>query len=56
MQKGLEELGIEAASAELQYLPNSYVDLEEAQANEVLELIERLESDDDVQNVYHNLR
>jgi YebC/PmpR family DNA-binding regulatory protein len=56
MQKGLEELGIEPASAELQYIPNSFVDLEESQANEVLELIERLESDDDVQNVYHNLR
>lgn len=56
MQKGLEELGIEAATAELQYVPTSFVDLDEAQASDVLELIDRLESDDDVQNVYHNLR
>ena len=56
MQKGLEEMGIEPTSVELQYVPNTFVDLDEAQANEVLELVERLEGDEDVQNVYHNLR
>lgn len=56
MQKGLEELGIEAANVELQYIPNTYVDLTEEQAQEVLDLIDRLEGDDDVQTVYHNLR
>lgn len=55
MQKKLEDLGI-IANAELQYVPNSYVDLTEEQAQEVLDLVERLEGDDDVQNVYHNLR
>lgn len=55
MQKQLEDLGI-IANAELQYIPNSYVDLSEEQAQEVLDLVERLEGDDDVQNVYHNLR
>jgi YebC/PmpR family DNA-binding regulatory protein len=55
MQKQLEDLGI-IANAELQYVPNSYVDLTEEQAQEVLDLVERLEGDDDVQNVYHNLR
>jgi transcriptional/translational regulatory protein YebC/TACO1 len=56
MQKALEELKIEVKNADLQYIPNSYVDLTEEQAQEVLDLIERLEGDDDVQNVYHNLR
>ena len=56
MQKGLEEMGIEPTSVELQYVPNTFVDLDETQANEVLELVERLEGDEDVQNVYHNLR
>jgi len=56
MQKQLEDMGIATSNAELQYLPHSYVDLDEAQAQEVLDLIERLEGDDDVQNVYHNLR
>ena len=56
LQKGLEEMGIEPTSVELQYVPNTFVDLDETQANEVLELVERLEADEDVQNVYHNLR
>ena len=56
MQKGLEDLGIDATSAELQYLANTWVDLEPDQAKEVLDLIDRLEGDDDVQAVHHNLR
>lgn len=56
MQKQLEDIGIATINAELQYIPNSYVDLNEEQAQEILDLIERLEGDDDVQNVYHNLR
>jgi transcriptional/translational regulatory protein YebC/TACO1 len=30
-------------------------DLSEDQANEVLELVDRIEQDDDVQKVFHNL-
>ncbi len=56
MQKALEDMNIEVSNAELQYIPGSYVDLNEDQAKEVLDLIERLEGDDDVQNVYHNLQ
>jgi YebC/PmpR family DNA-binding regulatory protein len=56
MQKALEDMKIEVVNAELQFIPNSYVDLDEAQAQEVLDLVERLEGDDDVQNVYTNLR
>lgn len=56
MQKGLEDLGIEVNTAELQYIPTTYVDLNEEQAKEVLDLIDRLEGDDDVQTVYSNLR
>lgn len=53
--KGLEELNIEALSQELQWLPQVPKELTEEQVDEVLELIDRLEQDDDVQNVYHNL-
>lgn len=56
MQKALEDKGIAFKSAELQYIPNTYVDLGEEEAKEVLELIEKLEADDDVQNVFHNLK
>lgn len=56
MQKALEERKIDVLSAEVQRIPNSFVELSEAQENEVLELIEKLEADDDIQNVYHNLK
>ena len=56
MQSLLEELGVETESAELQYIPVSLVDLTEEQAEEVLDLVDRLEGDEDVQNVYHNLK
>ena len=54
--ESLEDLKIEIANAELQYIPSTFVDLPEDQAKDVLDLIERLEGDDDVQNVYHNLQ
>lgn len=56
MASGLESLKIEPKNAELQYIPNSYVDLNPEQAQEVLDLVDRLEGDEDVQNVYHNLK
>jgi YebC/PmpR family DNA-binding regulatory protein len=55
MQKFLESKHLEAKSSELQYIPATTKELSEAQQDEVLKLIEVLESDDDVQNVYHNL-
>ena len=55
MQKALEEKGIEVITAELQRIPTMYKELSEEQTDEVLELIDKLEQDDDVQNVYHNL-
>ena len=55
MQKFLESKNIEAKSSELHYIPNTAKELPEDQQDEVLKLIEVLESDDDVQNVYHNL-
>ena len=42
-------------SAELEYIPLNLVHLPEDQATEVLELVDRLEQDDDVQKVFHNL-
>lgn len=57
MQKGLEDMKIEVVSAELQRIPNTFAEgLTEAQEEEVLELIEKIEADDDVQHVFHNLK
>ena len=55
MQKFLESRGLEAKSATLQYLPSATKELSEEHQDEVLKLVEAMEADDDVQNVYHNL-
>lgn len=55
MQKFLESKNLEAKSSELQYVPATTKELSEEHQDEVLKLVEALESDDDVQNVYHNL-
>lgn len=55
MQKFLESRHLDAKSSELQYIPTTTKELTEAEQDEVLKLIELLEADDDVQNVYHNL-
>jgi YebC/PmpR family DNA-binding regulatory protein len=55
LQKALEDRGITPLSAESEYIPLTPVELPEAQATEVLSLVDRLEQDDDVQKVFHNL-
>ena len=56
MQKALEERNIVVTSAEVQRLPTVFKELPETDEEPVLELIEKLEEDDDVQAVYHNLK
>lgn len=55
MQKGLEEKGLAVISSEVQRIPTTTKELSDEQIDEVLKLIEKLEEDDDVQNVYHNM-
>jgi YebC/PmpR family DNA-binding regulatory protein len=55
MQKALEAKGLNIVSAELQRLPTSTVELIEEEKQQVEKLIEKLEEDDDVQNVYSNM-
>jgi len=55
MQEALEKRGIHPLSATHEYICTTPVELPEAQATEVLELIDTLEQNDDVQNVYHSL-
>ena len=55
VSKKLEELGVETESQGLQRIPTTSTALEVEDAKKVLRLVERLEEDDDVQNVYHNL-
>lgn len=56
MQKTLEEKKLNVVSAELQYVPNSTNELTEKQEEDVLKLIAAIEEDEDVQNVYHNMK
>lgn len=51
----LEEMGIEAESSSLERIPTTTVKLDLEQAKSVLKLIDVIEDDDDVQNVFHNL-
>ncbi|HXT21471.1 MAG TPA: YebC/PmpR family DNA-binding transcriptional regulator, partial [Thermoanaerobaculia bacterium] len=55
LQKALEERGITPISAEAEYVAQTPVELPENHAKEVLSLVDRLEQDDDVQKVFHNL-
>ena len=54
MQKGLEELDIEIVSVDIERIPHHTITLNDAQKDEVTLLIEKLEEDEDVQNVFHN--
>ncbi|TAM94912.1 MAG: YebC/PmpR family DNA-binding transcriptional regulator [Chitinophagaceae bacterium] len=56
MQKALEDKGIEPLSSELEWIPTTTTELPENDAEDVLKLVARLEEDDDVQKVYHNLK
>jgi transcriptional/translational regulatory protein YebC/TACO1 len=55
VQKALEDRGITPLSATSEYIATTTTELPEDQAREVLELVDKLEQDEDVQNVYHTL-
>lgn len=55
LQAALEERDIEPVSSGIEWVPTSPVSLTDEQADEVLELIDKLEQDDDVQDVFHAL-
>ncbi len=55
MQKALEDKNITPISAELEWIPSTTVPVTDEQAEEISKLIERLEQDEDVQKVFHNM-
>jgi YebC/PmpR family DNA-binding regulatory protein len=55
MQKALEDKGITPISSELEWLPQNTVAVSEEQSEDIFKLIARLEEDDDVQQVFHNM-
>ena len=55
LQKALEDKGITPISSELEWIPSTTVPVNDAQAEDISKLIERLEQDDDVSKVFHNM-
>jgi len=55
LQKALEDKSIVPLTAELEWIPTTTVPVNDAQAEDVSKLIERLEQDEDVQKVFHNM-
>ena len=55
VRKGLEEAGVPMVSAEVTMLPQNYVTLtDETAVKNLNRILDILDDDDDVQNVYHN--
>ena len=56
IQTKLEDLNIEIENAELQRVPNNLKKINLHQAEKVLKLLDLLEENDDVQQVFHNMQ
>jgi len=55
VQRALEQANVTVTSAEIRRIPNNTVTLTDEQAEDIIKLIDKLEDDDDVQNVFHNM-
>ncbi|MFL2637555.1 MAG: YebC/PmpR family DNA-binding transcriptional regulator [Flavobacteriaceae bacterium] len=55
IQRELENQGIKIISSEFERIPNQFKNLDDEKKEEVNTLIENIEEDDDVQNVFHNM-
>ena len=49
-------INITPISSEVEWIPTTTVSLGEEQAQDVLKLVDKLEQDEDVQKVFHNLQ
>lgn len=55
LQKAIEEQGLEVANAEFIRIPSHTKALNEEQVEAMIKLLDRLEDDEDVINVFHNM-
>jgi len=55
MQKKIEDLGIEIQNSELQRIPITTKTISASEAEKVIKLLDMLEENDDVQQVFHNM-
>lgn len=56
VKEAVEKLGIKADEASLEMVPKAYIEVDAVTAKENLALLERLETIDDVDAVYHNMK
>jgi len=56
MQNALEEKNIKVLSSGSEWVPMNMMELSDEQAEDVLKMVAKLEEDDDVQRVFHNLQ
>ena len=56
LQKFLEDSGVEFASAEFERIPTDYKEVTPEQREAIEKLLEKFEEDEDVQNVFHNMK
>lgn len=56
IQKYLEDSGLEIVSAEFERIPTDYKEVTPEERESVEKLLEKFEDDDDVQNVFHNMK
>jgi len=54
VREALEQAGYSYVSADVDMIPQNTVDVSDEQAQKIEKLLEMLEDNDDVQNVYHN--
>lgn len=54
VKEALETEGMELISAEVDMIPSVYAELTQEQEQQFEQMIDALEDDDDVQNIYHN--
>ena len=55
IQKALESKGVEIISSGFDRIPNNLKNVKEEEKLEIEKLLEKIENDDDVQNVFHNM-
>jgi YebC/PmpR family DNA-binding regulatory protein len=53
--KAFEERGIEVSSAKLERIPNSPVEFSDDQMNDIQKMLDKMEDDDDIQEIFTNM-
>lgn len=56
MQKALEDRNLEIKSTELEWIPSNLVEVDGSDEEKILTLIAKMEEEEDVQHVYHNMK